>query len=95
MVSGMRTQVSVLKYAVPVSSLQFSSIRTLTKEDHGYRLKKNFQIVDQPGPDTLVIHAAVTDAGKSWPVLNLVSTVYPAGLLLSYVKQGFTGTAAR
>jgi len=44
MVSGMRTQVSVLKYAVPVSSLQFSSIRTLTKEDHGYRLKKNFQI---------------------------------------------------
>ena len=57
-------------------------------------LEKNFQIVDQPGPDTLVIHAAVTDAGKSWPVLNLVSTVYPAALLLSYVKEGFTGTAS-
>ena len=55
-------------------------------------LAKNYQIVDVAGPGVLVIHAAVTDAKKSWPVLNLVSTVYPAALVLSYVKQGFTGT---
>lgn len=57
-------------------------------------LGKDFQIVDQAGPDTLVIHGAITEAGKSWPVLNLVSTVYPAALVLSFVKQGITGTAA-
>jgi hypothetical protein len=55
-------------------------------------LQKNFQIVDQPGPDTLVIHGALTEAGKSWPVLNLVSSVYPATLVMSYAKQAFTGT---
>jgi Protein of unknown function (DUF3313) len=57
-------------------------------------LRKDFEIVDKAGPDTLVIHGAITDTGKSWPVLNLVSTVYPAALVLSLVKQGFTGTAA-
>jgi hypothetical protein len=55
-------------------------------------LEKDFQIVDKAGPDTLVIHAAITDTGKSWPVLNLVSSVYPATLVISYVKQAITGT---
>ncbi len=57
-------------------------------------LEKDFQIVDKAGPDTLVIHAAITDTKKSWPVLNLVSSVYPAALALSYVKQAFTGTGS-
>jgi hypothetical protein len=57
-------------------------------------LEKNFQIVDQPGPDTLVVHGALTEAKKSWPVLNLVSTVYPAALLISYGKQAITGTGS-
>jgi hypothetical protein len=55
-------------------------------------LGKDFQIVDQAGPDTLVIHGAITEAKKSWPVLNLVSTVYPAALVISYGKQMITGT---
>jgi hypothetical protein len=55
-------------------------------------LEKNFQIVDQAGPDTLVLHAAITEARKSHPVLDLVSTVYPAALVISYGKQAFTGT---
>ncbi len=54
-------------------------------------IRKDFQIVDKAGPDTLVIHGAITDTGKSWPVLNLVSSVYPAALALSYVHQAFTG----
>ncbi len=53
---------------------------------------KDFQVVDHAGPDTLVMHAAITESKKSWPVLNLVSSVYPATLALSYVKQAFTGT---
>jgi hypothetical protein len=55
-------------------------------------LGKDFQIVDQAGPDTLVIHGAITEAKRCWPVLNLVSTVYPAALALSYGKQLITGT---
>jgi hypothetical protein len=57
-------------------------------------LQKNFQIVDQPGPNTLVVHGALTEAKKSWPVANLVTTVYPAALLLSYGKQAITGTGS-
>ena len=55
-------------------------------------LEKNFTIVNQPGPDVLVIHAAVTEARESRPVLNLVSSVVPMALLVSYGKQTITGT---
>ncbi len=55
-------------------------------------LEKNFQIVDAAGPDVLVIHGAITEAKKCWPVVNLVSTVYPAALVLSFAKQAITGT---
>jgi hypothetical protein len=55
-------------------------------------LATNFTIVDQPGADVLVIHAAVTDAKKSHVVIDLVSSVYPAAMVLSYAKQAFTGT---
>jgi hypothetical protein len=53
---------------------------------------KQFEIVTQPGPDTLVVHAAITEARKSHPVLNLISSVYPAALVISYGKQMITGT---
>jgi hypothetical protein len=55
-------------------------------------ISKDFAIVKEPGPDTLVIHAAITEARKSRPVLDLVSSVYPAALVISYGKQMITGT---
>lgn len=55
-------------------------------------LETNFTMVDAAGPDVLVVHAAITDAGKSRVVLNLISTIYPAALVISYAKQAFTGT---
>jgi hypothetical protein len=55
-------------------------------------LGKDFQIVDQAGPDTLVVHAAITEARKSKPVMNLISSVNPAGLVISLGKQAITGT---
>ncbi len=55
-------------------------------------LEKDFQMVDQPDPDVLVVHAAITEAGKSHVVLDLISTVYPAALVISYGKQMITGT---
>jgi hypothetical protein len=55
-------------------------------------LKKAFQIVDQPGPDVLVVHAAITDGRGSKPVLNVISSILPIGLVISYAKQAITGT---
>jgi hypothetical protein len=57
-------------------------------------LKKEFQIVSQPGPDVLVIHAAITGGRGSKPVLNLISSVMPVGLVISYTKQAITGTGS-
>jgi hypothetical protein len=55
-------------------------------------IHKDFVLVPEPGPNTIVIHAAITEARKSKPVINLVSAVYPAGLVLSIGKQAITGT---
>ena len=82
-----------------------SSLGKLSKEDQQKlvsffqtalvtALETNFTIVDQAGPDVLVVHGAITDAGKSWPVLDLVTTVYPAALVISFGKQLITGTGA-
>lgn len=55
-------------------------------------LEKDFQVVNYAGPDVLVVRAAVTEARKSKPVLNLVSSVLPMGMALSFAKQLITGT---
>lgn len=57
-------------------------------------LKKDFQIVNQPGPDTLVVRAAITSGKGSRPVLNLISSVMPIGLVISAGKQLITGTGS-
>jgi Protein of unknown function (DUF3313) len=56
------------------------------------RLSKDYTMVNEPGPDVMVIRAAITEAKKSKPVINLVSSVYPAALVLSYGKQVIWGT---
>jgi hypothetical protein len=55
-------------------------------------IHKDFVIVKEPGPDTIVIHAAVTEARPSKPVINLFTAVYPAGFVVSLSKQAITGT---
>ncbi|MGO9588122.1 MAG: DUF3313 domain-containing protein [Limisphaerales bacterium] len=55
-------------------------------------LSKDYTIVDQAGPDTLVVHGALTEAKKSRPVSNLVSSVVPMGIGLSLVKRVIFGT---
>jgi hypothetical protein len=57
-------------------------------------LGKDFQIVDAAGPDVLVVRVAITEGKGSKPVMNLISTVYPAGMVLSYGKQLIWGTGA-
>jgi Protein of unknown function (DUF3313) len=54
-------------------------------------LDTEFQIVDQPGPGVMVLRVAITDAKKSKPVLNLVSSIHPVGLAINYGKQIVNG----
>jgi hypothetical protein len=55
-------------------------------------LSKDYTIVDHAGPGVLVVHAALTEAKKSRPVSNLVSSVVPFGIALSLVKRVVFGT---
>ncbi len=57
-------------------------------------LGKDFPLASQPGPGVLVISVAITDAGTSMPVVNLVSTVLPVGWVLSGAKTAITGKGA-
>jgi len=55
-------------------------------------LRKDYQIVKQPGPGVLQIEAAITEAGKGMPFLDLVTTLYPAAAVLSQGKRMVAGT---
>lgn len=52
-----------------------------------------YTVVSQPGPDVLVVHAAITDMKKSKPVIGFVSSVYLPLKVISLGKQVITGTA--
>ena len=55
-------------------------------------LAKDFHLVNQAGPGVLVIHCAITEAKKSRPVSNLVSSIVPYGRALSLAKRVVFGT---
>ena len=55
-------------------------------------LSKDYTIVDQAGPDTLVLHGALTEAKKCRPVSNLISSVVPMGMGVSLLKRVIFGT---
>ena len=57
-------------------------------------LSKNFELVDKAGPNTLVIHAAITEAKKCRPVINFVSSVMPIGMGISLVKRVIFGSGS-
>jgi hypothetical protein len=56
------------------------------------QLMKDYQVVNYPGPDVLVIRTAITDADSSMAALNTVTTIVPIGLALSTLKRGITGS---
>ena len=55
-------------------------------------LAKDFHLVNQAGPGVLVVHCAITEAKKSRPVSDLVSSVVPYGMALSLAKRVIFGT---
>jgi len=57
-------------------------------------LEKDYQLVDQPGPDVMRIRTALTEADGSWVVLDTITTVLPIGLGVSVLKSIALGTAS-
>ena len=55
-------------------------------------LAKNFTMVSSGGPDVLIVHAAITDAKQSKPVVGAVSAIYLPLKLVGFAKQGLQGT---
>ena len=55
------------------------------------QLKKDYALVNQPGPGVLRVRVAITEAEGSSVVLDTVSSVIPIGLALSCVKAIATG----
>jgi len=55
-------------------------------------LRKDYQITAQPGPGVLRFEVAITEAGKSRPVLDLLTTLPPVGRAGSGAKRFAAGT---
>jgi len=55
-------------------------------------LAKDYTLVNEPGPDVMRIRCAITEARADSPVKDLLSTVTPIGLGISYAKRLATGT---
>ena len=51
------------------------------------RLGQDYELVDQPGPRTLRLRVAVTDARRTKPVADTLSTVVPVGLAISALQR--------
>lgn len=56
-------------------------------------LSNDYKLVTQPGPGTMRIRIALTDADASAKVSDTLSNVLPPGLAISALKQAITGKA--
>ena len=99
---GQYTKVWIKPFELWKSDEPDSKLGKLSEKDQQYLvdlaydcvtddLNTEFEIVNQAGPGVLVIHMAITDAKKSKPVLNLISSIHPVGLAINYGKQIATG----
>jgi hypothetical protein len=55
-------------------------------------LRKDYKMASGPGDGVLRIQVAVTEAGASFPVLDLITTLYPGTRLVSEGKRWAAGT---
>ncbi len=55
-------------------------------------LRRDYEMVTEPGPKAMRIRVALTDVAGSKVVLDTVGTIVPIGLALSAVKRAATGT---
>jgi hypothetical protein len=55
-------------------------------------LKRDFKLVNKPGPDTLRVQLAITDAETSTLLLDQLTTLYPSARASSLLKRLVFGT---
>ena len=88
---------------VIISKLPGSDLNDMThSENHRFKelfeyrmreaIKQNFKLVAHPGPDTLRIQFAITDAEASTLLLDSFTAVHPSARALSLLKRMATGT---
>lgn len=80
-----------------------STLKNLSKEDQQLLvdylyvslsdvLKRDYTLVNEPGPDVMRVKCAITEAKASSPVKEILSTITPYGLGISYAKKLTVGT---
>ncbi|MDN5940264.1 MAG: DUF3313 domain-containing protein [Nitrospira sp.] len=80
-----------------------SDAKSLDKEEADYlskflwsrldeELRKDYTMVQGPGPGVMRLRVAITEAGKGIPLLDNLTAAYPTTLLMSKGKQALTGT---
>lgn len=57
-------------------------------------LKADYTFVDKPGPGVMRLQVALTEAGRSIVVLDVLSSITPPGAAFSALKQVVTGAPA-
>ena len=57
-------------------------------------LRKDYEIVNEPGPDVLRIQVAITEASESSVALDTVTSIIPQARMLSGMKSLATGVSA-
>ena len=55
-------------------------------------LRKNYVMVQSPGPDVMRLRVGITEAGKNVPVLDNLTAAYPAAMVLSKGKKYVAST---
>jgi hypothetical protein len=55
-------------------------------------LRKDYTMVQQPGPGVLRVRIGITEAGKGIPVLDNVTAMHPGSLIVSKGKKTLSGT---
>jgi hypothetical protein len=101
--SKAKTYNKILLEPVEVWRGEKSDAKNMDKEDAQYlshylwsrlheELRKDYQMVNEPGPDVMRMRVAITEAGKGVPMLDNITSVHPGTLLMSKGKKTLAGT---
>jgi hypothetical protein len=80
-----------------------SDAKDLDKEDADFlsqllwskldeELRKDYQMVREPGPDVIHLRIGITESGKNIPVLDNITALYPTTYVMSRGKQYIAST---
>jgi hypothetical protein len=99
----LRPYTKILLEPVQVWRGEKSDAKDMDKEDAEYlshylwsrldeELRKDYQMVQEPGPDVMRMRAAITEAGRGVPILDNITSIHPGTLLMSKGKKALAGT---